>query len=867
MEIEEYIIGGIKFGILSQEQIRRLSVVAVTVPDTYDEEWTPISFGLMDKKLGTLEPGQSCDTCGGKIDQCPGHFGRIDLARPVIHIGFTKNILNSLQATCANCNRLLLDDARIEKYKKLLDKFKQQNLTLLANLIINLVIKRASQIETCPHCKSIQPKIKFERPYYFYEEREKIPRPLTPFDIYERLRKIHDNEARLLGFDPPFSRPESTILFSLPIPPIIIRPSITLETGERSEDDLTHKLGDIVRTNEKLKQSIDSASPQLIIDEHWNLLQFHVATYFDNEIAGASPSIHRSGRPLKTLAQRLKGKEGRFRGYLSGKRVDFSARTVISPDPYISIDEVGVPYEIAKRLTIPVKVTSWNLKELQTYVINGPDTHPGANYVITPEGRQIDLRFVKDRHQLAQQLTLNYIVERHLKDGDLVIFNRQPSLHRMSMMAHRVKVLPYKTFRIHPLVCPPYNADFDGDEMNLFVPQDEESKSELEVIMKVEKQMVTPRYGGMIIGALHDYITASYLLTRRRTKLNKFLTACVLAHSEYKEKLGKDEYLGKEIFEFFLPEINYEGKCLAAFGEEDKNLVIKKGKILKGVIDHNGIGDQKAKTLLHKIYLKYGPEKTKDLLNKLGWALIFFLDHYGFTIGLDEEDLPKEAYEEIEKIINKHVEKVNEYIELYRKGKLEREPGSTLEDTLEQKIIDELNLARDEAGRFAEKYFSKDNSILITAKTGARGKMLNLIHMSVCIGQQTLRGKRMSRGYERRILAHFKKGDLGPFAKGFIKSNYKIGLSPIEFFIHAVSGREGLVDTAVRTSQSGYMQRRLINALLDVYVDYDGTVKDAEGNIIQFLYGEDGVDPSMSVWHDPIDVNDIVKEVVENETV
>jgi DNA-directed RNA polymerase, subunit A' (EC 2.7.7.6) len=864
MEETEYVIKEIKFGILSPEHIKKLSVVTITVPDTYDEEWVPISFGLMDRRLGTLEPLQRCETCGERMEQCPGHFGKIDLARPVIHIGFIKFITLMLQATCSECGRILLDQNWINKYRSYYEKFKAKKLHHFANLISNMAIKRASQATKCPHCKADKYKIKFERPFSIIEEINGESKILTPYEIHDRLKKIPNEDVELMGFDPIYARPEWAILFNLPVPPISIRPSITLETGERSEDDLTHKLGDIVRTNEKLKQSIESGSPQLIIDEHWNLLQFHVATYFDNEIAGLSQSVHRSGRPLKTFAQRLKGKEGRFRSNLSGKRVDFSARTVISPDPFISINEVGVPYEIAMRLTIPEKVTQWNIDLLKEAVRKGPNELGGANYVIRPDGRQIDLRFVKDRNVLADQLAPGYIVERHLKDGDLVIFNRQPSLHRISIMAHQVKCLPGRTLRINPMVCPPYNADFDGDEMNLFVPQDSEARSEMEVIMKVEKQMLTPRYGGMIIGALHDYITAAFLLTKKDTRLSRFISSFILGYADYNGPIEKSEnILGREIFSKILPKINYEGKPLAVFEEEDKKLVIKDGKLISGVIDHNAIGDQKSHTLLHRIYLTLGPEFTREFIDRLGKLLIAYLDHYGFTIGLDEEDLPEEVYEEIDQIIKNHLKKVDEYIEMYNKGLLEREPGATVEETLEQKIMDELNIARDEAGKIAEKYFSQNNSILITSKTGARGKMLNLFHMAVCIGQQSLRGKRINRGYEARTLAHFKKGDISPFARGFIKSNYKKGLSPIEFFFHAVSGREGLVDTAVRTSQSGYMQRRLINALLDIHVEYDGTVRDSEGNIIQFLYGEDGIDPTYSYGQEPIDLDSIIKEELE----
>ena len=866
MEDIEYKISKIKFGILSPEIIKKMSVVTVTIADTYDEEWNPVHFGLMDKRLGTLEPLQRCDTCGARLEFCPGHFGKIDLARPVIHVGFVKYINDALQCTCKECGRLLIESDKISKYHKILQKYKKKGINFFVELIINFVIKKASQATVCPHCKSKVSKIKFERPFYFYEEEEGLVKLLNPFDIYERLKKINNIDCELLGFDPEYSRPEWCILFHLPVPPISIRPSITLETGERSEDDLTHKLADIVRTNEKLRQSIDTGSPQLIIDEHWNLLQFHIATYFDNEIAGLSQAVHRSGRPLKTLAQRLKGKEGRFRNNLSGKRVDFSARTVISPDPFIEIGEVGVPIEVAMKLTIPVKVTQYNIKEAMQLIINGAYKYPGVNYVIRPDGRQIDLRFVKDTAQLAQQITPGYIIERHLIDGDFVVFNRQPSLHRISMMAHRVKVLPGKTFRINPLVCPPYNADFDGDEMNLFVPQTTEARNELAYILRVENQMATPRYGGMIIGALHDYITSAFLLTRSSNKINRFLTAHILGYADHKGPVEINGMDGKAIFSLLSPPIDYEGKPLAIFSEEDKELIIKKGKIIRGVIDHNAIGDQKAKTLLHEMYLKYGPEVTANFLNRLSRLLIVFLDHYGFTIGLDEEDLPVEAYKEIDEIIDKHLKNIEYYIQLYKEGKLEREPGATLEDTLEQKIIDELNLIRDTAGKIAEKYFNKNNSILITAKTGARGKMLNLIHMTTIIGQQTLRGKRITKGYQERTLPHFKKGDISPFARGFIKGNYKKGLNPIEFFFHAITGREGLVDTAVRTSQSGYMQRRLINALLEVFVDYDGIVKDGNSNIIQFEYGEDGIDPTYSYGHEPINLDRIIKEALEDET-
>ena len=330
--------------------------------------------------------------------------------------------------------------------------------------MINEAYKEASKVKTCPYCNEEQLEIKFEKPSEYLENGEK----LTPTEIRDRFENIPDDDIRVIGMDPKNARPEWMILTVLPVPPVTVRPSITLESGQRSEDDLTHKLVDIIRINQRFQENREAGAPQLIIEDLWELLQYHVTTFFDNSVSGIPPARHRSGRPLKTLSQRLKGKEGRFRGSLSGKRVNFSARTVISPDPNLSINEVGVPMPIARILTMPLVVTQRNIEQLKIYVRNGEDIHPGANYVLRPDGRRIKVTNV-NKDDLAEKLEFGWTVERQLKDGDIVLFNRQPSLHKMSIMAHSVKVLPNKTFRLNPAVCPPYNADFDGDEMNMAI--------------------------------------------------------------------------------------------------------------------------------------------------------------------------------------------------------------------------------------------------------------------------------------------------------------------------------------------------------------------------------------------------------------
>jgi len=882
---QEKVVKAIRFGMLSPEVIRKLSVTQIVTSDTYDEDGIPVRTGLMDRRLGTIEPGVRCETCGNYTEQCPGHFGHIELARPVIHVEFVKHIHQLLRATCRECGKILLPEEELKELRRRIELY-EKRWELLRIKLTNHVIKKAMKVLECPHCHARQHKIILEKPASFYEELEDGALvKLTPSEVRSRLERIPDEDLKLLGFDPEYSRPEWMVLTVLPVPPICVRPSITLETGIRSEDDLTHKLVDIIRINQRLRESIDAGAPQLIIDDLWELLQYHVATYFDNELPGVPPAKHRSGRPLRTLAQRLKGKEGRFRGSLAGKRVDFSARTVISPDPSLSINEVGVPIEIAKILVIPEKVTEWNIEELRELVRRGPYEYPGANYIIRPDGGRIDLRFVKDRDALAESLAPGYIVERHLRDGDIVLFNRQPSLHRMSIMAHKVRVLPGKTFRLNLNVCPPYNADFDGDEMNLHVPQSEEARAEAKVLMLVQEQILSPRYGGPIIGAIHDYITAAYLFTRKDSLFEKSEVCRLLMIAGYKGELPepafkKPEVLwtGKQVFSVFLPkDFNHTGRASVSSGltkeecnEEycpyDGYVIIRNGMLLTGVIDKSSIGAQKPESMLHKLIKDYGTDFAREFMDNVFRMLLAYLDRRGFTMGIDSLDIPERTIEDVEKIFEDAEKRIEELIEEARKGVLELVPGKTLEESLESKIMETLSKARDRAGSTARKHLGLNNEAVIMASTGARANPLNITQMAACLGQQSVRGERIRRGYMNRALPHFKPGDIGAKARGFVYSSFKKGLNPIEFFFHAMGGREGLVDTAVRTAQSGYMYRRLANALQDLHVEYDGTVRTSTGAVVQFRYGEDGVDPAKSYHGRPIDLDGIIQKILGGES-
>ena len=874
-------ISQIQFGILSPDEIRRMAVAKIITPDTYNEDGTPVESGLMDRRLGTIEPGMRCRYCGNAVGDCAGHFGIIELARPVVHVGYAKSIIYKiLKSTCRVCSRILVDDKTAERYQnKLHDAAKQGEGILMR--VQKEILKEARKKSKCPHCNEEQYKVKYEKPTTFHEEKPEGPVKLTPSDIKERFERIPNRDLILLGINYAHSRPEWMILTAIPVPPVSVRASITLESGIKSEDDLTHKLVDIIRINKRLRENIEAGAPQLIVEDLWELLQYHVTTYMDNEVAGIPPARHRSGRALRTLTQRLRGKEGRFRGNLSGKRVDFSARTVISPDPNISINEVGVPEQIAKILTIPERITEWNIEEMKELVMNGPANHPGSNYIIRADKKRIDLRFVSDLKRTAETLDTGYIVERHLKDGDIVLFNRQPSLHRMSIMAHEVKVMPGKTFRLHLAVTVPFNADFDGDEMNLHVPQSEEARSECRVLMRVQEQILSPRYGGPIIGAIHDYITAAYLLTWKKTFFQKEEAWQLLLAGNYEGDLPapaieypKERWTGKQLFSLLLPsDVNITSKTRTSQGDpltsievdSDDAVVIRDGQLLTGTIDRKAIGADESESVLHIVVKDHGSDRAREFIDSLSQMLLKYLSHLGFTIGFNNINVTEEVKLRVSKIVQNAEKEVEDIIESYKQGLLQPLPGKTIKETLEKKIMGVLSKTRDNAGVVTRSSLGKDNTVVIMTTTGARGTPLSITQMSAVVGQQSIRGERILRGYRDRSLPHFKKGDYTALARGFVRSNFREGLSPVEFFFHAQGGREGLVDTAVRTSTSGYLQRRLVNALQDLQVNYDQTVRTSDGEIVQLKYGEDGVDPMKSYHGRPVDIRSIIDEVISSE--
>ncbi|KAL0366613.1 UNVERIFIED_CONTAM: DNA-directed RNA polymerase II subunit RPB1 [Sesamum radiatum] len=545
--------------------------------------------------------------------ECPGHFGHLELAKPMFHIGFMKVVLSILRSVCFNCSKILADETKIAcKNKSKCDGGDE------------IDVRGQDPDETVKKsrggCGAQQPKISIDGMKMVAE--------------YKIQKKKNDDQDQL---------PE----------PVERKQLLSAE-----KDDLTHQLAMIIRHNENLKLQERNGAPAHIISEFAQLLQFHVATYFDNELPGQPRATQRSGRPIKSICSRLKAKEGRIRGNLMGKRVDFSARTVITPDPTINIDQLGVPWSIALNLTYPETVTPYNIERLKELVEHGPHPPPGktgAKYIIRDDGQRLDLRFLKK---------------------------------------------------------------------------------------------------------------------------------------------SSDQHL----------ELGYKG---------------------------NGLREE------------VGPDAARKFLGHTQWLVNYWLLQNAFSMGIGDTIADAATMEKINETISNAKNQVKELIRAAQEKQLEAEPGRTMMESFENRVNQVLNKARDDAGSSAQKSLSESNNLKAMVTAGSKGSFINISQMTACVGQQNVEGKRIPFGFVDRTLPHFTKDDFGPESRGFVENSYLRGLTPQEFFFHAMGGREGLIDTAVKTSETGYIQRRLVKAMEDIMVKYDGTVRNSLGDVIQFLYGEDGMD---AVW-------------------
>jgi DNA-directed RNA polymerase II subunit RPB1 len=847
---------GVQFSMLSPEEIRKNSVVEVTSRDTYINN-KPIAGGLFDPRMGVLEPGLICPTDGFTYIDTPGYFGHIELARPVFFIQHIKEIMKICKCVCYKCSKILINK---NKHKHILDKQGSDRWSY--------VTAACSKVKRCGDssedgCGCKQPdKIKLEGMSTILavwenietegdSESKKINHKLTPELILKIFKRISDEDISFMGFSPLWSRPEWMVCQVLPVPPPAVRPSVKHDAQQRSEDDLTHIYSNIIKTNKDLSEKIaNNASPN-VIEGLTTVLQYFIAMIVNNKVKGAVPMAQRSGRPLQCIMGRLNSKNGRIRGNLMGKRVDFSARSVITGDPNLSIRQLGVPKKIAMNLTKPVTVNDLTRDFLMKLVQNGPEEYPGAKILERKNGENISLRYV-DRASI--RLENGDIVHRHMMDGDAVLFNRQPSLHRMSMMCHIVKIMKRgDTFRMNVGDTKPYNADFDGDEMNMHMPQNVLAETELRHLAAIPWQMISPSGNAPIIGIYQDSLLGSYRFTRPNVNMSpKDAMNLLMMFDKVDPTLfvdkrdSKSEVSSFEVLSQILSPITLKYKTKLYEEEEDAStsnnvLEIRNGKYIRGQLEKSVLAST-TKGIIHRVCNDYGNMQASQFIDDLQNVVTEYMKTSSFSVGISDLIANKVTQDKIIQVIAEKKHEVQTLIEKLHLGIFENNTAQSNMMEFESKVNNMLNDANNQAGSIGRKSLSKTNRFVMIVNSGSKGTPINISQMISCLGQTNVDGKRIPYGFDSRTLPHFNKFDDSPGARGFIENSYISGLTAPELFFHAMGGRIGLIDTAVKTSQTGYIQRRLIKGLEDLKVEYDMTVRNNKGKIIQFAYGDDGFD-------------------------
>lgn len=806
---------GIQFSIMSPEEIRKSSVAHITDRNTYDNN-RPVVGGPFDARMGVLEPGMICPTDGLDYMQTPGYFGHIELARPVFYIQYLTTVRKILNCVCIKCSKLLINKETNSRF-----------LEMKPDQRWNSVFQYCSKINRCGEdthdgCGCLQPKrIKKQDMATIVAEWESTESDeaveeggvkknptlhLVPEVVLKIFRRISDEDVSFMGFSPQFSRPDWMICQVLAVPPPAVRPSIKMDGQQRSEDDISHILVNIIKINKTLHDKINENAAQKVVDGWRDVLQYYVATQINNNIPGIGQVAQRSGRPLKSIMDRLNGKGGRVRGNLMGKRVDFSARSVITPDPNLSIRELGIPLKIAKNITKPITVNNLNRNFLLKLVRNGPDEYPGAKILEKRNGENISLRYA-DRENI--RIENGDIVHRHIMDGDGVLFNRQPTLHRMSMMCHIAKVMfQGDTFRMNVGDTKPYNADFDGDEMNLHMPQDEESEAELKNLAAVPYQIISPANNQSIIGIFQDSLLGSYQFTRVGVKFDSraamnLLMALDTVNETMFSNVGDAQITNFDILSQIMPPITIKYKK-KSFGEKEDYktsnnvLEIRDGKYLRGQLDKAVLGSG-TNGLIHRTCNDFNNMTSAKFIDDLQNIITEYMKVSAYSVGISDLIANTETNVKIAEVITSKKTDVKGLIDQLHIGVFENKTGKTNDIEFENQVSNILNRAINDAGKIGIESLSKDNRFVTMVNSGSKGTDINISQMTSCLGQQAIDGKRIPYGFDSRTLPHFTKYDDSPDARGFVESSFISGLRPEELFFHAMAGRIGLIDTAVKS--------------------------------------------------------------------
>jgi len=825
-----------EFFILNDEHHRKLTNVTVQNSSVFEQS-KPKDQGLYDSHLGTTDPSWVCSTCTSDSKYCPGHMGDIKLKYPVKNPLFIPDMINWLRIICTYCGSLLQPD-KVDKSAG----------NVFAKHMANRIKSKTKVV--CPSCK--EPAVYIDRlksnKLIFVRNEVQV----LNTELWDIMNRIPDEVLDLLEV-PQKSHPKNFILTNICVPPVNIRPDQPKNNNLNAAfDALTLRLKNIVNLNNN--KSIPYLEGYKVDDklrDQYNLFDISYYNFITSSESASIPKIVSSNSNVLTnLKDRITHKEGRIKHNLCGKRVGYCARCTITGDPTIKLDELSVPFVMAKTLQVKEVVREYNQVKMFTYYLNGVNEYPGCSRIIKKSTGQEYI--VNEKTNRSHRLEIGDILYRDLIDGDVVMFNRQPTLTENSTTSMKVKLTKnVKCFSFNVSICVCFNADFDGDEMNAFLPQSIGSRFEIEQLINIYSRTITTDNGMFLIGCFQDALANIFSITNKDVRISKSDAMFILQEFEDNITLDKPSYTGREIISMLLPDINYRGKAHYydeifdkhfKYDPSNTQVVIKNGNLESGILDYSSTGENKKNTIFHSIYTKYGSKKSFDVLYNIQRAVGNFMYNEGFTLDGGMIYLKPDTVKQVSNLGDSFIQAATKSIDQLKKGSLIIPMHYTAEEFFEEIQIEQLRIG-DEVIDLIFSDISKDkNRMLDLIMKAKKGSMKHLVSMIGIIGSVLISGNRMEKTFDYfRTLPHFSRYNLHPEANGFINSSLVKGLGPIHIFNMARQARIAVINCSLSTSEPGQESREYIKNTENHIVNNMLQVGCGD-QVVQFLYNTIGFD-------------------------
>lgn len=835
-----------------------------TEDNRFTAEELPVAQSVTSySEMGTVDNNKLCTTCYRTNVDCPGHIGEIQLNTAFAHPLFRDYVLKVLSCVCNSCSKVLVTEQYIERqgFKKLHGK---NRLNKIFDMIFKSISKfpclKQKERKCVSNPKYDISKKKSENQFQIKYRFPNGPKEYLTKDmknVIQILNNISDEDAKLLGFENG-SHPRDMIMEALAVIPPCARPYIIRE-GIVKEDHLTNAYDEIIRDNFKYNTVNDENRKHNIESD----LYFHISHMIDNS---DNKYCRSPTEKILGIKQRITKKEGLIRYNIMGKRVNFCGRSVLGPDSTLKFGEVAIPAAMAEKLTVPEMVHEKNLDYIRDLWNKRQITH--FQFTESGERFRADKNYERIIDGKVLEPYIGFVVERFIRDGDVVLVNRQPTLYKYSMIGNFIKIVPRKTIGLHMTETKMRQADFDGDEANIHVIQGIDARVETATFANVQANIPEALKNNAMIGMMQNSVSSAFMMTRDTVKnideykkkykngeinklelemlqevhVNQELMDEAKEQLTYREDLeslparlkkhGVDPLSGRAMFSMLLPkDFQYEKK-----GKIDNNyVVIKDGVLIKGVIENAHIG--KAGTAIHlSIWKWYGRERSVAFVTDCTFLTDWYIYQHGLSLGFSDVMVSKSIAKEIDNLIIKSLNEVKLNINALPKIT----PGSSpIEKTYnENKIKSFLNDFKKSVDKIGDSALLPCNPLNIMSNSGAKGSSSNTSNIVGIKGQENVFGERPTPKLNdgARSLPYFEFNSDDIKARGFISNSFMKGLTPSEMYFLSESSRVGLINTATTTAESGALSHKLVKVLEDCKIAYDGSVRNASNAIYQLAY-------------------------------